>query len=159
MIDRTTMESLLETYLARVQQLWADLDIDPEILRTGSIAAIVSVLALYVGYLYILSLAEAPVRFNVPLPEQLRADWNGTRWDDLRGKEKKLLEDQVQGVSCILSPWGCCRADGSRVLIEMEHGAHRELLPGRWTDTIYKHTPCDTRDSRQGRSRRETGTG
>jgi hypothetical protein len=40
----------------------------------------------------------------------------------------------------------------------MEHGAHRELLPGRRTDNIYKYTPRDTRDSRQGRSRRETGT-
>jgi hypothetical protein len=95
------MEGLLETYLPRLQKIWTDLDIDPETLKTGSIAAIVSVLALYVGYFYILSLAEAPVTFNVPLPEQLRADWDGTRWEDLKGEEKRMLEDQVQGVSFI----------------------------------------------------------
>lgn len=100
----------MERYLFRVQHLWADLDIDPKTLKNGSIAAIVSVIALYVGYLYILSLAEAPVTFNVPLPEQLGADWNGTKWDDLQGEEKKILEDQVQGVSDILSILGWCRA-------------------------------------------------
>lgn len=91
----------METYLPRLQQLWTDFDIDAETLKTSSVAAIVSIIALYVGYLYILSLAEAPVTFNVPLPEQLRADWDGTKWDDLKGEEKKVLEDQVQGVSCM----------------------------------------------------------
>jgi hypothetical protein len=157
MTDRTTMEGLVEWYLPRVQQVWKGLEIDSETLKIGSIAAIVSVIALYVGYLYILSLAEAPVTFNVPLPEQLQADWEGTNWDDIKGEEKKILEDQVQGVSRILSTLGWCRADGN--LIEMEHGAHRELLPGGRTDTIHKHTPCDARDCRQGRSRRETGAG
>ena len=113
MTDRTTMQGLVETYVPRVQKLWNDLNTDPEILRTGSVAAIVSVIALYVGYLYILSLSEAPVTFNVPLPEQLQADWEGTKWDDLKGEEKKILEDQVQGVSDILSTLGWCRADGN----------------------------------------------
>lgn len=107
------MEDLLETYLARVQRLWTGLNIDPETLRIGSIAAIVSVLALYVGYLYILSLAEAPVTFNVPLPEQLRTDWDGTKWEDLEGDRKQILEGQVQGVSCVLVTVGWCRADQS----------------------------------------------
>jgi hypothetical protein len=147
MIDRTTMEGLLETYLPRVQQLLTDLDIDLETLKTGSITAIASVLALYVGYLYVLSLAEAPVSFNVPLPEQLRADWNGTKWNDLKGEEKKILGDQVQGVSCILSLHRV-GVELTEVLIGMEHGAHRELLPSRRTDPIYRHTPCDARDSR-----------
>lgn len=95
------MEELLGTYLHRLQQLSLDLGIDPETLTTGSIAVIASVLAVYVGYLYILSLAEAPVTFNVPLPEQLQVNWDGTKWEDLKGDEKRLLEDQVQGVSCI----------------------------------------------------------
>lgn len=139
------MEGLLETYLPHLQQIWTDLDIDPETLKTGSIAATVSVLALYVGYLYILSLAEAPVTFNVPLPEQLRADWDGTRWEDLKGEEKRMLEDQVQGVSLYLD---CGLVVLIEASIEMEYGAHRELLPGRRTDIIYKHSPCDARDSR-----------
>lgn len=101
------MESLLGTCLPDVQRLWGDFDINPDALRTGSIA-VVSLIALYVGYLYILSLAEAPVTFNVPLPKQLRADWNGTKWEDLEGEGKRILEDQVQGVSCILVTVGWC---------------------------------------------------
>lgn len=107
------MESLLGTYLTHVQRLWADFDIDSESLRTGSVAAIVSVIALYVGYRYILSLAEAPVTFNVPLPKQLRTDWNGTKWEDLEGEGKRILEDQAQGVSCLLVTVVWCGADRS----------------------------------------------
>ncbi|PCG88484.1 Aldehyde/histidinol dehydrogenase [Penicillium occitanis (nom. inval.)] len=112
MTDRTTMEGLVERYLPRVQQVWKGLEIDSETLKIGSIAAIVSVIALYVGYLYILSLAEAPVTFNVPLPEQLQADWEGTNWDDIKGEEKKILEDQVQGKWNTERIVSYCPADG-----------------------------------------------
>ncbi|RAO65072.1 uncharacterized protein BHQ10_001084 [Talaromyces amestolkiae] len=106
------MESLLGTYLTHVQRLWADFDIDSESLRTGSVAAIVSVIALYVGYRYILSLAEAPVTFNVPLPKQLRTDWNGTKWEDLEGEGKRILEDQAQGKWNTERIVSYCPADG-----------------------------------------------
>lgn len=109
------MEDLLESYFPRFQHLWADLNIDTETLKTGSIAAFVSILALYVGYLYIVSLAEAPLTFNVPLPEQLRADWNGPKWEDLKGEDKKILEDQVQGVSCIPLSTGLMRRSDIQV--------------------------------------------
>lgn len=96
------MERVLATYTTRVQRLLVGVDIDNESLRTGLIAAIVSVLVLYLGYSYLVSLAEAPVTFNVPLPEQLKPEWNGTQWDDLQGKDKEILEEQVQGVSKLL---------------------------------------------------------
>ncbi|KUL91991.1 hypothetical protein ZTR_01361 [Talaromyces verruculosus] len=112
MTDRTTMQGLVESYLPRVQQVWKGLEIDSETLKIGLIAATVSVIALYVGYLYILSLAEAPVTFNVPLPEQLQADWEGTKWDDLKGEEKKILEAQVQGKWNTERIVSYCPADG-----------------------------------------------
>jgi hypothetical protein len=93
------MERLLEPFTLRLQRLLADVDVDCESLKLGSIAAIVSVVALYVGYLYLSSLAEAPVTFNVPLPEQLKPEWNGVNWGDLQGHDRKILEGQIKGVS------------------------------------------------------------
>lgn len=98
------MECLLEPYTVCLQRLLAEANVDHESLKFGSVAAIVSVVALYLGYLYIRSLAEAPVVFNVPLPEQLQSEWKGLNWDDLQGDEKKIVVGQVQGVSCILHP-------------------------------------------------------
>lgn len=53
----------------------------------------------YLGYLYFLSRREAPVKFDVPLPPELRPDWKGKGWEDVEGEERKILEGQVQGVS------------------------------------------------------------
>jgi hypothetical protein len=92
------MEQLLEHLPASVQSLLDNVDIDCETLKYGSIAGLASVLALYFGYLYLLSSREAPVKFNVPLPPPLRSDWQGKKWEDLQGEEKKIVDDQVQGV-------------------------------------------------------------
>jgi hypothetical protein len=94
------MEQLLEHLPASVQSLLSNIDdIDCETLTYGSVAGLASLLAFYFGYLYLLSCREAPVKFNVPLPPPLRSDWQGKKWEDLKGEEKKILDDQVQGVS------------------------------------------------------------
>lgn len=61
--------------------------------------ALASLLAVYVGYLYILSRREAAVTFNVPLPQEVRKSGDGKKWDDVQGQEKRILEDQARGVS------------------------------------------------------------
>lgn len=61
--------------------------------------ALVSLVAVYVGYLYILSQREAAVTFNVPLPSEVRKSDEGKRWDEVQGQEKRVLEDQARGVS------------------------------------------------------------
>lgn len=61
--------------------------------------ALVSLAAVYVGYLYILSRKEAAVTFNVPLPQEVRKSGQGKKWDEVQGQEKRVLEDQARGVS------------------------------------------------------------
>lgn len=61
--------------------------------------ALVSLAAVYLGYLYILSRREASVSFNVPLPAEVRKSTPGRQWEDAQGQEKRVLEDQVCGVS------------------------------------------------------------
>jgi hypothetical protein len=61
--------------------------------------ALVSLAAVYVGYLYILGRREAAVSFNVPLPAEVRKGTPGRQWKDAQGQEKRVLEDQVRGVS------------------------------------------------------------
>lgn len=92
------MEQLLEHLPASVRSLLGNVDVDCETLTYGSIAGVASLLAVYFGYLYLLSWREAPVSFNVPLPPPLRPDWQGKKWEDLQGEEKKIIENQVQGV-------------------------------------------------------------
>jgi hypothetical protein len=60
--------------------------------------AAISVVAIYLGYAFILSSKEAAVTFNVPLPAEVRANWTGKKWEDVQGEEKKVLEGQVRGV-------------------------------------------------------------
>jgi hypothetical protein len=61
--------------------------------------ALVSLAAVYAGYLYMLCLKEAAVSFNVPLPAEVRNSAGGRKWDEVTGVEKRVLEDQVRGVS------------------------------------------------------------
>ncbi|KAJ5109941.1 hypothetical protein N7532_002586, partial [Penicillium argentinense] len=77
--------------------------------------ALASLLAAYVGYLYIRCQREAAVTFNVPLPKEVRNSAAGKTWDEVQGFEKRVLEDQARGKwdeNLIMS---YCPADG-RVL-------------------------------------------
>ncbi|KAJ5698915.1 hypothetical protein N7462_000920 [Penicillium macrosclerotiorum] len=78
-------------------------------------AGLLSLVALYAGYLYILSRREAAVTFNVPLPSEVRNSGSGKKWDEVKGVEKRLLEDQVRGVWNDQLIMSYCPADG-RVL-------------------------------------------
>ncbi|KAK5807136.1 hypothetical protein VI817_001394 [Penicillium citrinum] len=77
--------------------------------------ALVSLLAVYVGLLYIRSQREAAVAFNVPLPKEVRDPSAGIKWEDVQGKEKQILEDQVRGKWNDQLIMSYCPADG-RVL-------------------------------------------
>lgn len=61
--------------------------------------ALVSLATIYAGYLYTLCLKEAAVPFNVPLPAEVRNGAGGKKWEEVIGAEKRVLEDQVRGVS------------------------------------------------------------
>jgi hypothetical protein len=61
--------------------------------------ALISLAAIYAGYHYIQCLKEAAVSFNVPLPAEVRNSAGGKKWDEVTGAEKRVLEDQVRGVS------------------------------------------------------------
>lgn len=62
--------------------------------------AVLSLAALYLGYLYLLGRREAPVVFNVPVPAEIRPNWTGKTWDEIpQEEEKRVLEGQVRGVS------------------------------------------------------------
>ncbi|RAH76388.1 oxidoreductase [Aspergillus japonicus CBS 114.51] len=77
--------------------------------------ALLSLGAVYLGYVYVLSQREAAVTFNVPIPAEVRANWEGKKWDQLDGETKRVVEGQVQGQwndNLIMS---YCPADG-RVL-------------------------------------------
>lgn len=63
--------------------------------------ALVSIGAVYLGYLYVLCKKEAAVQFNVPLPPEVRANWPGRNWEDVQGDERKVLGGQARGVSSV----------------------------------------------------------
>ncbi|PIG87926.1 aldehyde dehydrogenase-like protein C21C3 [Aspergillus arachidicola] len=74
--------------------------------------ALVSLGAIYLGYIYIRGIKEAAVPFNVPIPPEVRANWKGKAWEDVQGEEKRVLEGQIRGSwnnKVILS---YCPADG-----------------------------------------------
>ncbi|KAJ5895956.1 uncharacterized protein N7473_005355 [Penicillium subrubescens] len=77
--------------------------------------ALVSLAAIYAGYLYIQCLKEAAVSFNVPLPAEVRNSAGGKKWGEVTGAEKRVLEDQVRGVWNDKLIMSYCPADG-RVL-------------------------------------------
>jgi hypothetical protein len=81
--------------------------------------ALVSLGAVYLGYLYTLGRKEAAVTFNVPIPPEIRANWNGKNWEDAQGEEKKVLEGQLRGVSLL---WRaiCYTSDGIFLIVENE---------------------------------------
>lgn len=72
--------------------------ISPDHVQWAGIAAI-SLVAVYVGYSYIQSQREAAVAFNVPVPQEVRKAGSAKTWAEIQGQQKKVLEDQVRGVS------------------------------------------------------------
>ena len=62
---------------------------------------LVSTIAVYLGYRFILGQKEAPVVFNVPIPAEVRSSWTGRNWDEVQGEGKRVLEGQVRNASCI----------------------------------------------------------
>lgn len=64
--------------------------------------ALVSLGAIYLGYIYILGKKEAAVLFNVPIPPEVRTNWKGKAWEDAQGEEKKVLEGQLRGVGLLV---------------------------------------------------------
>lgn len=69
--------------------------------------ALASLIAVYVGYLYVQCQKEAAVAFNVPVPQEVRKSNTGKKWDEVSGQQKQVLEDQVRGVSfnCLVYHW------------------------------------------------------
>ncbi|CAG8933497.1 unnamed protein product [Penicillium salamii] len=77
--------------------------------------ALTSLLAVYVGYLYIQSWKEAAITFNVPIPTEVRKSGTGTTWEEVQGQQKMVLQDQVRGKWNHQLIMSYCPADG-RVL-------------------------------------------
>jgi hypothetical protein len=75
--------------------------------------ALASLLAVYVGYLYILSRREAAVAFNVPIPAEVRKSEAGRTWEEVQGQQKMVLQDQVRGVSASPGCLAFCSIDRS----------------------------------------------
>jgi hypothetical protein len=92
------MDRLVGFLLSSVPSVMENPQLDCQFLKLGG-AVVSSFLALYLGYLYLLTRSEAPVKFDVPLPSELRPGWEAKTWDDVKGQDKKILEGQVQGVS------------------------------------------------------------
>ncbi|KAF9891348.1 Meiotic Sister-Chromatid recombination aldehyde dehydrogenase [Aspergillus nanangensis] len=77
--------------------------------------ALVSLGAVYLGYLFILCHREAAVSFNVPIPPEVRANATIRKWEDVQGEEKQVLEGQARGQWSDKLIMSYCPADG-RVL-------------------------------------------
>lgn len=91
--------------------------------------ALVSISALYLTTIYVSHKRESAVPFNVPLPPEIRSNynWTGKNWDDATGEERRVLEGQVRGQwdkDLIMS---YCPADG-RVLGKGTKPATREVV-------------------------------
>lgn len=63
------------------------------------LAVLTTWFAIKLVYSYTLKQLERPVDFKVPLPPELSADWDGTKWSEIEGKDKEILEGQARGVS------------------------------------------------------------
>lgn len=91
--------------------------------------ALVSISALYLTTIYVSHKRESAVPFNVPLPPEIRSNynWAGKNWDDITGEKKRVLENQARGQwdkDLIMS---YCPADG-RVLGNGVQPATREVV-------------------------------
>lgn len=89
--------------------------------------ALVSVGAVYLSYLYVVSQREAAVTFNIPVPREVKGECRA--WEDVQGEEKRVLEEQVKGVSFVYSIQYTGMVANKT---EMEQGLDYELLPGGW---------------------------
>ncbi|KAJ5173722.1 uncharacterized protein N7500_001653 [Penicillium coprophilum] len=78
-------------------------------------AALTSLVAVYVGYLYLQSWREAAIVFNVPIPSEVRNGGSIRTWDDVQGQQKMVLQDQARGKWNHQLIMSYCPADG-RVL-------------------------------------------
>jgi hypothetical protein len=58
-----------------------------------------TLVAVCLGYIYVCCRKEEALKYNVPLPPEVRPNWVGTCWDDVEGDEKRILEEQSRGVS------------------------------------------------------------
>lgn len=91
--------------------------------------ALVSISALYLTTIYVSHKRESAVPFNVPLPPEIRSNYNwiGKNWDDATGDARRVLEGQAHGQwdkDLIMS---YCPADG-RVLGNGIKPATREVV-------------------------------
>ncbi|KAJ5731736.1 uncharacterized protein N7483_006244 [Penicillium malachiteum] len=77
--------------------------------------ALASLVAVYVGYLYFQCQKEAAVAFNVPVPPEVRKSNTGKKWEEVKGLQKQVLEDQARGKWNPELIMSYCPADG-RVL-------------------------------------------
>ncbi|KAJ9192721.1 hypothetical protein DTO021D3_9066 [Paecilomyces variotii] len=88
-----------------------DLGLEPQWLSVGIVASFTFVAA-YLGYAYVLCRREAPVKFNVPLPPEVRPNWVAKNWDDVQAEDKVLLEAQTRGQWSEKKIMSYCPADG-----------------------------------------------
>ncbi|KAI9934012.1 hypothetical protein ASPWEDRAFT_48625 [Aspergillus wentii DTO 134E9] len=77
--------------------------------------ALVSIGAVYLGCIYVLSSREAAVPFNVPIPSEVKVKGGSKKWEDAQGEEKRVLEGQARGQWNDKLIMSYCPADG-RVL-------------------------------------------
>ena len=104
--------------------------------------ALVSISAVFLGYLYVSCKKEAAVSFNVPLPPEVRANWPGKNWEDVQGEERKVLEGQARGASSVQSVFFSRRR--LTCLTAMEQGFDHELLSCGWKSTRNRNQTCDS---------------
>lgn len=74
--------------------------------------ALVTLGAIYLGCIYISGRKEAAIAFSIAIPPEVRANWNGKKWEDVKGEEKEVLEGQLRGVWSDKIILSYCPADG-----------------------------------------------
>lgn len=91
--------------------------------------ALLTLTTIYFTTIYVSHKREAAVPFNIPLPPEIRSnyDWTGKSWGDVTGEQRRVLEGQARGQwdkDLIMS---YCPADG-RVLGNGIRPATREVV-------------------------------
>jgi hypothetical protein len=81
--------------------------------QAHTLGALLSLSAVFLGYLFIAGSREAPVTFTVSHPPEIEPNWTGTKWEDLPpgSEEKRIIEGQVRGVSHSAPPIALCFKD------------------------------------------------